>query len=137
MAERDRPIYREIDHAGTRIAADRRCVVREDFLGYYNRELSYLRHLGADFAAKHPAVASRLRLEPDECDDPHVERLLEAFAFLAARIHLRLDDEFPEITEAVLTVVYLVTATAGNAGERLVFARLGPAAKRPLGLARS
>lgn len=80
--------------------------VREDFLGYYNRELSYLRHLADEFGRKHPNVASRLRLEPDQCDDPHVERLLEGFAFLAARIHLRLDDEFPEITGALLEELY-------------------------------
>jgi type VI secretion system protein ImpG len=80
--------------------------VREDFLGYYNRELSYLRHLADEFGHKHPTVASRLRLEPDQCDDPHVERLLEGFAFLAARIHLRIDDEFPEITGALLEELY-------------------------------
>jgi type VI secretion system protein ImpG len=44
--------------------------------------------------------------KPDKCEDPHVERLLEAFAFLAARVHLKIDDEFPEITEALLSVVY-------------------------------
>ena len=59
-----------------------------------------------NFAEKHPKVASRLVLEPTKCEDPHVERLLEAFAFLAARVHLKMDDEFPEITEALLTVVY-------------------------------
>jgi type VI secretion system protein ImpG len=80
--------------------------VREDFLGYYNRELSYLRQLGDDFGKKHPAVASRLRLGRDQGDDPHVERLLESFAFLAARIHLRIDDEFPEITGALLEELY-------------------------------
>ena len=45
-------------------------------------------------------------LEPDKCEDPHVERLLEAFAFLAARVHLKIDDEFPEITEALLSILY-------------------------------
>lgn len=80
--------------------------VREDFLGYYDRELSYLRHLGAEFGRKHPNNASRLKLEPDHCDDPHVERLLQAFAFVAARIHLRMDDEFPEITAALLDELY-------------------------------
>ena len=55
---------------------------------------------------KHPKVASRLVLEPTKCEDPHVERLLEAFAFLAARVHLKMEDEFPEITEGLLTVVY-------------------------------
>src|SRR6202166_1168078 len=62
--------------------------------------------MGVEFAAKYPKVASRLVLEPDKCEDPHVERMLEAFAFLAARVHLKIDDEFPEITEALLSIVY-------------------------------
>ena len=80
--------------------------MREDLLEYYERELTYLRQLGAQFGQKYPRVASRLLLEPDRCEDPHVERLIEAFAFLAARVHLRIDDDFPEITSALLGVVY-------------------------------
>lgn len=78
----------------------------DDLLFYYERELAFLRHMGAEFAQKHPKIASRLVLEPDKCEDPHVERLLEGFAFLAARIHLKIDDEFPEITEALLSILY-------------------------------
>src|SRR5579884_1926001 len=62
--------------------------------------------MGEDFAQKYPKIAGRLILEPDKCEDPHVERLLEAFAFLAARVHLKIDDEFPEISEALLSIVY-------------------------------
>jgi type VI secretion system protein ImpG len=80
--------------------------VRDELLFYYERELTFLRQMGAEFAERYPKVASRLVLEPDKCDDPHVERLLEAFAFLAARVHLKIDDEFPEITEALLSIVY-------------------------------
>lgn len=80
--------------------------MRDDLLLYYERELTYMRQLGAQFAEKYPKIASRLVLEPSKCDDPHVERLLEAFAFLAARVHLKIDDEFPEITEALLGIVY-------------------------------
>jgi len=80
--------------------------VRDDLLGYYERELAYLRHMGAEFAEKYPKIASRLLLEPNRCEDPHVERIIESFAFLAARIHLKLDDEFPEITEALLSILY-------------------------------
>ncbi len=80
--------------------------MRDDLLTYYERELTYLRQMGADFAEKYPKVASRLLLEPTRCEDPHVERLIEAAAFLAARVHLKIDDEFPEITEALLTVLY-------------------------------
>ena len=80
--------------------------MRDDLLLYYERELTYLRQTGAEFSQKYPKIASRLVLEPDKCDDPHVERLLEAFAFLAARVHLKIDDEFPEITEAILSILY-------------------------------
>ena len=62
--------------------------------------------MGAEFADKYPKVASRLVLSANTCEDPHVERLLEAFAFLSARVHLKLDDDFPEITESLLNVLY-------------------------------
>jgi len=80
--------------------------VRDDFLPYYEKELSYLRQMGAEFAVKYPKIASRLFMEPDKCDDPHVERIIESVAFLAARVHLKIDDEFPEITEALLSIIY-------------------------------
>jgi type VI secretion system protein ImpG len=80
--------------------------MRDDLLLYYERELTFLRQMGVEFAGKYPKIASRLVLEPDKCEDPHVERLIEAFAFLAARVHLKIDDEFPEITEALLSIVY-------------------------------
>src|SRR5512146_782863 len=80
--------------------------MREDLLSYYERELTFLRQMGAEFAQKYPKVAGRLLLEPDRCEDPHVERLLEAFAFLAARVHLKVDDDFPEITNALLGALY-------------------------------
>ena len=79
--------------------------MRDDLLLYYERELDYLRKMSAQLQ-KDPKVAARLVLEPTKCEDPHVERLLEAFAFLAARVHLKIDDDFPEITESLLTVVY-------------------------------
>jgi type VI secretion system protein ImpG len=73
--------------------------MRDDLLYYYERELTFLRRMGAEFAQKYPKVASRLMLEPAKCEDPHVERLLEGFAFLAARVHLKLDDDLSEISE--------------------------------------
>ena len=80
--------------------------MRDDLLEYYESELSFLRQMGAEFAEKHPKIAARLQLDANRCDDPHVERLLEGFAFLAARIHLKIDDEFPQITEGLLSVLY-------------------------------
>jgi type VI secretion system protein ImpG len=78
----------------------------DDLLTYYERELAFIRQMGAEFAAKYPKIASRLLLEADKSEDPHVERLIQAFAFLAARVHHKIDDDFPEITDALLNVLY-------------------------------
>lgn len=78
----------------------------ERLLNYYERELTFLRQLGAEFADEYSAVASRLRMETSRAEDPHVERLLQGFAFLAARIHLKVDDDFPEISRSLLEVLY-------------------------------
>ncbi len=78
----------------------------DDLLPYYEREMSHLRFLGQEFAREYPKIAARLQLEEDNCEDPHVERMIEAFAFLSARIHRKLDDDFPEIVQAFLEVLY-------------------------------
>ena len=80
--------------------------MREEMLEYYERELTYLRQMGGEFARKYPKVAGRLLLDPDRCDDPHVNRLLEGFAFLAARVHRRIDDDFPEICESLTRIIH-------------------------------
>ena len=80
--------------------------LREDLLNYYERELTYIRQRGAEWAQKYPKLAGRLLLESDRCEDPHVERLIEAFALLAARVHLKLDDDFPEISTALVETLY-------------------------------
>ncbi len=66
-------------------------------LSYYERELQHIREMGAEFAQEFPKIAGRLGLEGFECADPYVERLLEGFAFLAARVQLKLDAEFPRL----------------------------------------
>jgi type VI secretion system protein ImpG len=81
-------------------------MARDDLLFFYERELTFLRRMGAEFAQKYPKIASRLQLESTKCEDPHVERLLEGFAFLAARIHLKLEDDFSEISEALLSLIH-------------------------------
>jgi type VI secretion system protein ImpG len=78
----------------------------DELLTHYERELTFLRQMGAEFALKYPKIASRLQIAPDQAEDPHVERLIQAFAFLAARIHNKIEDEFPEITDALLGVLY-------------------------------
>lgn len=75
-------------------------------LDYYERELDYLRTAGAAFARRHPKVAHRLELSADVNPDPHVERLLEAFAFLAARIHQNIDDSGSALANNLLEQLY-------------------------------
>lgn len=72
----------------------------------YEEELRYMREMGAEFADTYPKVAGRLGMDGLECSDPYVERLLEGFAFLAARIQLKLDSQFPVFTQNLLDVVY-------------------------------
>jgi type VI secretion system protein ImpG len=78
----------------------------EELYPYYQAELYFIRKLAQEFARKYPAAAARLQLETDRSADPHVERLIEAFALLSGRIRHKLHDEFPELTDAVLSVVY-------------------------------
>ena len=79
------------------------------FLQYYNLELQHLRQTAAEFAQEYPKIASRLALDPEGkevCPDPFVERLLEGFAYLTARVQLKLDAEFPRLTNSLLETVY-------------------------------
>ena len=80
--------------------------MRDDLLPYYERELTFIRQMAGEFSAKSPKVAGRLLLSGGTSEDPHVERLIQAFALLCGRIHHKLDDEFPEITEALLDSLY-------------------------------
>jgi type VI secretion system protein ImpG len=81
----------------------------ERLLAYYNGELRFVREMAGEFAREFPKIAGRLALDRDAkdiCPDPYVERLLEGFAFLAARVHLKLDAEFPRFTQTLLETVY-------------------------------
>jgi type VI secretion system protein ImpG len=71
-------------------------------LRYYERELQFVREMGAEYAREFPKIAARLSLQGLECADPYVERLLEGFAFLAARVQLKIDAEFPRLTQSLM-----------------------------------
>lgn len=73
---------------------------------YFEREYNYLQMAGEEFAKKHPSIGGRLRFSERQRKDPFVERLFEGFAFLAGRIHERLDDEIPEITGGLLEQLF-------------------------------
>lgn len=75
-------------------------------LRYYSQELQHLREMGAEFAREFPKIAGRLGLDGFDCTDPYVERLLEGFSFLAARVQLKMDAEFPRFTQHLMELVY-------------------------------
>jgi type VI secretion system protein ImpG len=75
-------------------------------LKYYNHELQHIREMAGEFAQEYPKIASRLGLDGFECADPYVERLLEGFAYLSARVQLKVDAEFPRFTQHLLEMVY-------------------------------
>ncbi|WP_206951247.1 type VI secretion system baseplate subunit TssF [Trinickia acidisoli] len=78
----------------------------EALLPYYERELAFLRRYSRDFADRYPKIAARLASTGEQGDDPHVERMIESFALLTARVNKKLDDDRPELTEALLEVLY-------------------------------
>jgi type VI secretion system protein ImpG len=75
-------------------------------LDQYNRELQFIREMGGEFAREYPKIAGRLGMDGLECADPYVERLLEGFAFLAARVQVQLKSEYPKFTQQLLEIVY-------------------------------
>jgi type VI secretion system protein ImpG len=72
----------------------------------YNSELNWIRKAASEFAQANPAVARNLNIDASDVRDPHVERIIEAFAFLTARVRRKIDDEFPEITASMLELLY-------------------------------
>jgi type VI secretion system protein ImpG len=78
----------------------------DGFLDKYNDELYALRKRASRFAAAFPKIAGRLRMTGDVADDPHVERLIQSFAYSAARVRQKLDDEFPELSDSLLETLY-------------------------------
>ncbi len=78
----------------------------DELLPYYEKELAFIRQMGAEFAQEHPKIAGRLGIQKDSIEDPHAARLIEAFAYLNARIQHKLDDEFPELSDALLGILF-------------------------------
>lgn len=80
--------------------------MNDELLRHYERELSYLRKTGAEFARTNPKIAGRLRIGEDSVEDPHVSRLVESVALLNARVRQKLEDDYPELTRSFLNALY-------------------------------
>lgn len=80
--------------------------MNDELLYYYEQELAYMHRLSREFAQAYPKIAGRLRLEKGRIQDPHVDHLIQAFALLTARISCKLDDDFSQISDALLNTLY-------------------------------
>jgi type VI secretion system protein ImpG len=78
----------------------------DELFAQYERELVTLRQLCREYADRYPKVAAKLQIGGDTCDDPHVERLIQSVALLCARVSKRLDDTYPQLTEALLNLLF-------------------------------
>ncbi|MEG0885088.1 MAG: type VI secretion system baseplate subunit TssF, partial [Janthinobacterium sp.] len=78
----------------------------EDLLPYFERELVMLRRHCREFSERYPRIAGKLHMSGESCEDPHVEHLIESVAMLAARISKRLDDDYPQFTEALFEALF-------------------------------
>lgn len=70
---------------------------------YFEDEIRYLREVGPEFARVNPEVA---RFLGETGTDPDVERILEGVAFLCGRIRQKLDDELPELTANMMSLLW-------------------------------
>ncbi|GGP18194.1 type VI secretion system baseplate subunit TssF [Silvimonas iriomotensis] len=78
----------------------------DTILKYYEAEMRYLREAGREFAQAHPDRAALLNLDRVGERDPFVERLFEGFAFLTGRLRQKLDDDLPELTEGLMSLLW-------------------------------
>ncbi|MDP9107992.1 MAG: type VI secretion system baseplate subunit TssF [Pseudomonadota bacterium] len=78
----------------------------QELLPYYERELGFLRRYSREFSERYPKIAGSLLMAGEVCEDPHIERMIQSFALLNARVSKRLDDDYPEFTEALFEVLY-------------------------------
>ena len=75
-------------------------------LRYYDAEMRYLLEAGEEFARAHPDRAAMLNLDKAGARDPYVERLFEGFSFLMGRLREKLDDDLPELTEGLVSLLW-------------------------------
>jgi type VI secretion system protein ImpG len=78
----------------------------QELLPYYERELGFLRRYSREFSERYPKIAGSLLMAGEVCEDPHIERMIQSFALLSARVSKRIDDDYPEFTEALFEVLY-------------------------------
>lgn len=78
----------------------------EELLPYYEKQLQEFGQQSREFAQKYPKIAQRLSLNQEQIDDPHIERLVQAFSLIAARIDKKLADSYEVFTRSLFEVMF-------------------------------
>lgn len=78
----------------------------EQLLPYYEKQLQEFGQQSREFAQKYPKIAQRLSLNQEQIDDPHIERLIQAFSLIAARIDKKLEDSYDVFTHSLFEVMF-------------------------------
>ena len=78
----------------------------EKIVQYYQAELAYLRTSGMEFAKRYPKIAEKLDVSDSASSDPHVERMIESFAYMTGKLQKQIDDQLPEIANTLLSILY-------------------------------
>ena len=82
------------------------CGVIEELLPFYEKQLQEFAQQSREFAEKYPKIAQRLSLNQEQIDDPHIERLIQAFSLIAARIDKKLVDSYDVFTRSLFEVMF-------------------------------
>ncbi|WP_216934125.1 MULTISPECIES: type VI secretion system baseplate subunit TssF [unclassified Acinetobacter] len=78
----------------------------EELLPYYEKQLQEFGQQSREFANKYPKIAQRLSLNQEQIDDPHIERLIQAFSLISARIDKKLHDSYDVFTRSIFEVMF-------------------------------
>ncbi|MCH7336121.1 type VI secretion system baseplate subunit TssF [Acinetobacter sp. NIPH 2699] len=78
----------------------------EQLLPYYEKQLQEFGQQSREFAQKYPKIAQRLSLNQEQIDDPHIERLIQAFSLISARIDKKLADSYDVFTYSLFEVMF-------------------------------
>jgi type VI secretion system protein ImpG len=93
-----------IDDDSTVDSEGRSCM--DDLLPYYERELGILREYAREFSERFPKTAGQMFVAGESSGDPHVERMIQSFALLTARVSKRLEEDYPKFTESMFEATY-------------------------------
>lgn len=73
---------------------------------YFQQEMRYLRRSVEGFSHTYPEVAAELKLSAGRSNDPHVEQLLQSFAFMTGKLQADLAQQQDQIPNQLLNSLY-------------------------------